>query len=84
MTVTMCPAVVTIIDYATGEEFECRGKYYGDGRVKCVHNDTTLMVDPEWFYPKDPKRMFAYGESRWTSFRVKSILLDSKAILKNW
>lgn len=77
-----CKAIVTIID-AEGEEIVCRGKYYGDGRIICRHKELTLMVDPEWYNRKDPKRMFAYGESRWTEFRIKSVLLDSKAILIN-
>ena len=77
-----CKAIVTIID-AEGEEIVCQGRYYGTGKVKCRHGELTLIVDPEWYNRKDPKRMFAYGEeSRWTEFRVKSVLLDSKAILR--
>ena len=75
-------ATMTVVD-AEGNEFECPGIYYGDGRVTCTYKGATLMVDPEWYYPKDPKRMFVYGESRWANIRVKAILLDSKAILKN-
>ena len=75
-----CPAIVTIIDFDENE-FKCKGTYFGVGRITCVHDGVKLVVDPECYYRKDAKRMFSVDGL--TDFRVKSVLLDSKAILKN-
>jgi hypothetical protein len=72
--VASCPATVTILD-SIGNQFECPGKYYGDGSITCMYEDVLLMVDPISYNHKDPKRMFVFEEMRWSNFRVKSVLL---------
>ena len=74
------PATVTIIDFDENE-FKCQGFYFGVGRITCLHNGVKLVVDPECYYHKDAKRMFSVDGL--TDFRVKSVILDSKAICKN-
>lgn len=75
-----CPAIVTIID-PDENEFKCLGVYFGTGRITCVHECVKLVIDPACYHPKDAKRLCSVNG--WSTFRVKSVLLDSKAIIKN-
>jgi hypothetical protein len=61
-----------------GQEFECLGTYFGNGRASCNHGGVKLVVDPREFCQGDAKRL--YSVEGWTEFRVKSVVLDSKAI----
>lgn len=76
-----CPAKITIVDN-DGNEFECPGRVYFNGKILCVHNEQRLLVDPEWYYKKDPKRLMVYKVGKWSMFRIKSVFLDSKAVRK--
>lgn len=77
-----CPANVTI--QIEGElPIECKGRYYGDGRVICDYEGRIFMVDPNNFHAKNPKRLFDYKTGEWTEFVIKSVVLDSKSIVKN-
>ena len=82
MKVPNCPANITIID-REGNEYLCRGRYYGDGRILAAHGDKRLVVDPENYRDDDPKRMFDYDKMKWTPYRVKSVILDAAFIRKN-
>ena len=73
------PAKVTIVD-KSGEAFECKGRYYDDGKVLCVYEDKKLLIDPEWYNAKDAKRMMIYKECRWSPFYLKSVVLDGKLL----
>jgi hypothetical protein len=77
-----CPAIVTIID-RNENEYTCKGRYYGDGRIICEHNNRLLMVDPSCYNDEDPKRLFDCDKDTWTKYRIKSVLLDSRFIRKN-
>jgi len=77
-----CPANVVIRD-KDGNEFRCKGRYYGDGRVLVEHEGRLLMCDPSCFHDDDPKRLFDYHKDRWTKYRISSILLVSTFIRKN-
>jgi hypothetical protein len=68
-------AIVTIID-KDGNEFECLGIYFGNGRASCQHAGMKLVVDPREFCQEDAKRLYSAGG--WTEFRVKSIVLQIK------
>lgn len=74
-----CPAAVTIID-SEDNEFKCSGFYFGTGRITCVHEGAKFVIDPACYCPHDAKRLCSAGG--WTEFRVKSVILDSKAIIK--
>lgn len=76
-----CPANVTIINKDEVEHL-CPGRYHGDGRITCTYKGRTLMVDPEWYYPKDARRLFIFGESKWSKWYVKSVVLDAKHLRK--
>lgn len=75
-----CSAIVTIID-PDENEFKCPGTYFGNGRATCVHEGVKLVVDPREYCQGDAKRL--YSAEGWTDLRVKSVVLDSKAIRKN-
>jgi hypothetical protein len=68
-------ATITIID-KDGNEFECLGTYFGNGRATCEHNGVKLVVDPREFCQGDAKRL--YSAEGWTEFRVKTIVLRIK------
>ena len=68
------PAKVTIID-SSGNTIECKGRYYGNGKILCVHEGQRLLVDPEWYHPGDPLRLMIYGESKWSQYRVYSVFV---------
>ena len=77
------PAQVIITDFEDfDEEHVCTGQYYGTGYILVKYRGRELAVDPECFHPKDPKRLFIVRTGDWSRFRVRSIILDSKAILK--
>jgi len=77
------PAKVTITDFEDEtEEYACAGQYYGTGYILVKYRGRDLAVDPECFHPKDPKRLFIVRSGEWSRFRVRSIILDSKAIRK--
>jgi hypothetical protein len=75
---TSCPAKVTIIHKDAEMDdpgIVCSGKYYGDGRIAVEHDGHMLLVDPDCFNAKDPKRLMLYGESKWSVWRVRSVVL---------
>jgi hypothetical protein len=73
--------VITTLDGT--EEIECQGTYCGDGRVLISYNGDTLMIDPSWYFRKDPKRLFIIGDQpKWSNYRIKQIVLDSREIIK--
>lgn len=72
--------ITDINDY--DEEYACKGRYYGDGRILVRYNKSWLGVDPECYHPDDPKRLFIVKSGNWSRFRIRSVLLNSKAILK--
>lgn len=78
---TNCPAKVAIVD-SEDNVFECPGRFYFDGKILCIHEGQRLLVDPEWYHKKDPKRLMIYNAGKWSRFRVKSVLLDSKAVIQ--
>jgi hypothetical protein len=78
-----CPANIVIRDDKDGKVYECKGRYYGDGRVLVQHGDRMLMCDPACFDEDNPKRLFDYNKDRWTKFSLVSILLVASFIRKN-
>ncbi len=82
MKVPNCPAKVCIED-RDGNEFICLGRYYGDGRIICTHNERLLMCDPSCYHDDDPKRLFYHDKDTWSKYRIKSVILDSRFIRKN-
>jgi hypothetical protein len=62
------------------EEYVCRGQYYGDGRVAARYKEHWLAVDPDSYHSDDPKRLFIVKSGEWSRFRIRSVILDSKAI----
>ena len=75
------PAKVSIVN-KDKEVFECKGQYYADGKILCIHNGKKLFLDPTWYNQKDARRLMVYKESRWSPFWLKSVVLDGK-ILKS-
>lgn len=77
------PAEITITDFEDyDEEYICTGQYYGTGYILVIYRGRELAFDPDSFHPKDPKRLFIVRSGEWSRFRVRSIILDSKAIRK--
>jgi hypothetical protein len=75
------PANVTIVDSDANEFTRC-GVYYDTGMITCNHQGVTLIVDPANYCPSDPKRMWDERAGGWSDFCVKSVVLDSKIIVK--
>ena len=74
-------AQVIITDYEDlDEEYVCTGRYYGDGRVAVKYKKHWLAVNPECYHPEDPKRLYVVKTGDWSRFRIRSVILDSKAI----
>jgi hypothetical protein len=73
------PAKVSIVNKA-GEVFECKGQFYTDGRILCLHEGKKLLIDPEWYNPKDARRLMVYKEGRWSPYLLKSVVLDGKLL----
>jgi len=82
MTPAIADIVITHID-DMDKEYSCKGRYYGDGRVLVRHENRWLGVDPNCYHSDDPKRLFIVATGEWSSFRIRSVILDSKAIKKN-
>jgi hypothetical protein len=78
-------ANIVIIHYRDPDvQFACTGQYYSTGFIMLEHQGRQLAVDPENFHAKDPKRLYIVDEAIWSDFRIRSIILDSKTIKKNW
>lgn len=78
------PAQVIIMDIDDEtEEHVCQGRYYGDGRVAVKYKKSWLGVDPDEYHPDDPKRLFIVKTGEWSRFRIRSVILDSKAIRRS-
>lgn len=76
-------AQVIIVDMDDDkEEYVCAGQYYGTGFIIVTYKGRELAFDPTDFHPKDPKRLYIVKSETWSRFRVRSIILDSKSILK--
>lgn len=62
------------------------GVYYGNGRVVFTvtvpAGKLTLEIDPECFNEDDPKRCIRVDKECWSKYRVRSIIIDSRAVLK--
>lgn len=62
---------------------KAKGVYYGDGRMEITLSPSLVLeIDPARYYPRDPKRCIDAGSNQWSEYRIKSCLLDSKAIRK--
>jgi hypothetical protein len=77
-----CPANVVIIDKYGKEEFECKGRYYADGRLLCQVGERQMLYDPQHPYDEDLKRLFLIDTEKWSKFCIKSVILDSRYIRK--
>jgi hypothetical protein len=78
-------ANVVIVDKDNEDEkYECKAEYYGTGHLVVTYKGKQLGIDPDNFHSKDPKRLYIVRSGEWSRFRVRSIILDSKAIRKNW
>ncbi len=62
------------------------GVYYGDGRlvftVKVPEGKLELEIDPACFNDEDPKRCIRTDKEQWSKYRVRSTVVDSRAVLK--
>lgn len=81
MKVPNCPANI-IIEDDNGNEYRCKGRYYGDGRILVAHAGKRLMVDPACYQCGDAKRLFDYDKYTWSNYRIKAAILTS-AIIRN-
>lgn len=72
-----------IDDRKNAHPIPAKGRYYGDGRMEIMLDNLMLEVDPGRYYKPDPKRCIETEKNIWSQYRVKSCLLDSKAIKKN-
>ncbi len=75
-------ADIVIIDTDDEEEYNCKGRYYGDGRILVDYKGHWLGVDPECYHSQDPKLLFIVKNGKWSRFRIRSVIIDSKAIRK--
>lgn len=75
------PADIVITDIDNyDEEYTCKGLYYGTGRIEIGKEQ--LLLDPDNFNSDDPRRLWAINLGEWSRFRIRSIVLSSKAIKK--
>lgn len=80
------PANFVLFDIDDQDELhpiKAKGVYYGDGRMEInMPSNLVLEIDPARYYPRDPKRCIDWHKNQWSQYRIKSCLLDSKAIRK--
>ena len=85
--VRSCPAKIVLQNVWDRSERKVVGVYYGSGDIRIKLPDgTRLEIDPDRYHKKDPKRLILVdpsGNDTWAAWRVRSILLDSKHIVKN-
>lgn len=64
-------------------EVVCEGRYYADGRVLLDCEGDLLLVDPRCYHPEDAHIPKFLNKDGWAECRIKSVVLDSKFIVKN-
>ena len=75
--------VFNIEDVEELHPIKCKGVYFGDGRMEITLPPNLLLeIDPARYYPRDPKRCIVRESNQWSNYRIKSCLLNSKAIRK--
>jgi hypothetical protein len=83
------PVKVTIIDIDETRDthiYGGTGVYYGDGRIVFTatvpEGKIEYEIDPERFNEEDPKRCIRVDNNKWSRYRLRSSLVDSRVFLK--
>ena len=62
------------------------GVYYGNGRLIFTavvpEGKIEYEIDPECFNEEDPKRCIRVDNNKWSRYRLRSSIVDSRAFLK--